>query len=330
MRSLRTVLCASLIVLTPLCVRAAKGPIVQVSDRTIDFGQAAQQQLLHRDLFIGNDGDQPLLIFKIESSCGCTGVMLADSIVAPGAKARIDVSFSTRDYQGPQEKFLQIQTNDPAERLLKITVKADVVPTIEVSDDRVRFDPIHRGETPERKVRLAAKAGFGLGVKLIEGGEEWLTSSVQSEKSDGKEVCNVVLKLKPTAPAGPFRKIVSVHCSGAIPRIIELAVSGQIISYFETDGDARVNFPITEKGVTSGAVVRIKCDGTKPYRLTSVESTVEFISGEIVPDGENAFRVNLTLHGTAPAGPYRGVVKINTTDPAQPIITVGVQGLVRG
>jgi hypothetical protein len=329
-RSLRPFLFTLAMALVPLCSLAVKGPLVQVSSRTIDFGQTDQQQLLHRDLFIENGGDQPLVIFKIESSCGCTGVILADSIIAPGARARVDVSFSTRDYQGPQEKYLQIQTNDPAERIVKIAVKADVIPLIEISSDRVRFDSVRRGQTPEQKVRLAAKVGFGLAVKKIEGGEEWFTTSVQTDKADGKEVCNVLLKLKPTAPAGPFRKIVSVHCAGAIPRVIDLAVGGQVVSYFETDGDARVNFPITEKGITSGAAIRITCDGSKSYRLASVESTLEFITGEIVPDGPNAYRLKLTLLPTAPAGAYRGLVKINTTDPAQPVINVGVQGLVRG
>lgn len=316
--------------LVPALALAAKGPIVRLAGRTIDFGQVGQQQLIHRDLAIGNDGDQPLLIFKIESSCGCTGVVLADSIISPGETGHIDIAFSTREYQGAQEKQIQIHTNDPAERIVRIAVKADVIPVIEISDERVKFDSVRRGETPERKVRLAAKKGFGLAVSKIEGAEAWFATSVTSEKTADQEICNVVLELKPTAPAGPFRKIVTVHAAGAIPRKIDLAVSGQVISYFETDGDARINFSITEKGVTSTAGLKISCDGSKPYRLESADSNLPFITGEIVTDAPNTFRLKLTLLGTAPAGPFRGIVKVKTTDPAQPVIDVGVQGLVRG
>ncbi len=330
MRFLPSILVGFAVALAAGPTLAAKGPLIRVSERTIDFGKAPQQQLLHRDLIISNRGDEPLVIFKIESSCGCTGVILADSVIAPGADARVDVSFSTRDYQGPQEKLLQIRSNDPAERIVKIAVKADVTPTIEISSDQVRFSTIRRGETPQQTVRLAAKAGFGLAVKKIEGGESYLTTSVIPEKAGDQEVCNVVLKLKPTAPAGPFRKIVTVFTTGAIPRAIELAVSGQVISYFQIDGDARINFAITEKGVTSAANVRLKCDGSKPYRLESVESTLPFVTGQIVPEGANGFSLKLTLLGTAPAGPFRGLVKLKTTDPDQPVIEVGIQGLVRG
>jgi hypothetical protein len=329
-RMRRLVPCVVVAMFFAISALAAKGPIVHLTERTIDFGQVGQQQLIHHDLAIGNDGDQPLLIFKIESSCGCTGVVLADSIISPGETGHIDIAFSTREYQGAQEKQIQIQTNDPAERIIRIAVKADVIPVIEISDERVKFDSVRRGETPEQKVRLAAKKGFGLTVNKIEGAEAWFATSVVSEKTADQEICNVLLKLKPTAPAGPFRKIVTVSAGGAIPRKIDLAVSGQVVSYFETDGDARINFSITEKGVTSTASLKISCDGSKPYRLESAESNLSFIKGEIVPDGTNAFRLKLTLLGTAPAGPFRGIVKVKTTDPAQAVIDVGVQGLVRG
>jgi hypothetical protein len=329
-RSFRSILLGFAIVLTAGPALAATGPVISVSARTIDFGNVPQQQLLHQDLFIRNEGDAPLLIYKIDSSCGCTGVIMADSVVAPGEVARVDVSFSTRDYQGPQEKQLQIRSNDPAERIIKIAVKADVTPIIEVSEEHLDFETVKRGETPEQTVLLSAKPGFGLEVKKIEGAEEWFAASAACEKSAGKEVCSVRLKLKPTAPAGPYRQIIRVFTAGAVPRVIDLTVGGQVVSYFRIDGDSRLNFSITEKGVTSTVFLKILCDGAKGYRLDSVESSLAFVTGEIAPDGANAFRVKFTLHGTAPAGPFRGNVKIHTTDPEQPIISVGVQGLVRG
>lgn len=51
-------------------------PNLVVELPTFDFGEVPQGQTVRHSFSFNNDGDEPLLIEKVHSSCGCTAALV--------------------------------------------------------------------------------------------------------------------------------------------------------------------------------------------------------------------------------------------------------------
>jgi hypothetical protein len=304
------------------------GPLLRISERKIDFGTVNQFQQLHHPLTLRNEGDSILRILKIDTSCGCTAGVPADSIVPPGKEVQIDVAFSTREYEGPQEKTLTIHTNDPGEPLVRVTVVADVKAYVRMDPTIIHFDPVHRGETASQKIRFSADKGFGLTIGNIDGGEDHFKITKEPAKSSNEEAIDLVFTLRTDAPPGQFRSIMKIKTKGKIERTFDLLATGDVISYFVVGSDVRVRMPTMADGKSATAHVPITCDGDKPYKLSAVVSDLPYLTAKLVQNVKD-YDVVLAVDPKAPAGDYLGKVDIKTTDPAQPVIQLLVKGYVR-
>lgn len=321
---------AAVILLGTGYVSAAKGPLIRLSERKIDFGRVEQYKQLLHDLTLRNEGDEPLVILKIDSDCGCTAAIPGDSVIQPGKEVILKVSFSTKTYKGPQTKTLILHTNDPAEPKATIKVHADVRPYVRLDRDRVRFPTIAPGETPSERIRVSADKGTNLKIVDVQGSEEIFTWDVAPAESAKEEAFWLKLTIRKDAPVGVFRRTLVIKMTGPPVDRTELTVIGTIQSYFVVEKDARIMLPTAAPGSTAEGTIRITCDGSKPYALMGIESSVPFLAGEILPDGANSYVLKITVKEDAPPGRFQELLEIKTNDPLQPTIEIRVRGQVRG
>ncbi len=323
------VLLPGLLGLTFGLASAASGPLLSISAREVDFGQIEQFQTVDRQITLGNEGDLPLRIIKVESSCGCTVAVPSDSVVLPGRETKLDVAFSSKDSSGPQEKRVVLRTNDPAEPSVTIIVRADIRVLVRLSDDLVRFDPVKFGSTATRRVRVSSDNPPGLEIAKIEGGEKYVETKMTREDAAGESVIWLDLKVRADAPAGIFRETIVLSTSKPKPTRTKLTVAGSIVSYFIVPGEGRLRLAPVRVGQTTDTSILITCDGSKPYKLTEVDTGIPYLKGEILPRNETSFDLKITLLPAASEGMFQQPIKVKTTDPNQPVIRFVVQGVVR-
>jgi len=79
-----------------------------------------------------NDGDHPVTITSLTSSCGCTTATLETDRYAPGDGGAITATFDIGDRRGPQTKTLTVRTDDPRSPVIKLVVKLDIAQVIEL------------------------------------------------------------------------------------------------------------------------------------------------------------------------------------------------------
>lgn len=325
----------ALVALLLVCVaagpaRAARGPFMRISEREIDFGQVQQHDQVHHDLFIRNDGDAPLRILKIEADCGCTAAIPSDSIVPPGKEIKVDVAFSTRDYKEVIEKRLTIRTDDPAEPKVVITVRADVRPLIRFSEEPVRLAPVRTGEAGTERIRMSADASLGLEVIDLSTGKTYVDAVMQPPVTEGDErVVYLDIKVRPGAPPGTFQEGIDIRTSKPKAGTTKLMVSGQVISYFQVKGSGKLRI-MGKAGQPAKGNLQITCDGTKAFQLTGVQTGLDYVTGAVTQKDAKTWDVEITIGPQAPGGILQQKVKVQTTDPAQPVIEIFVQGQMRG
>lgn len=95
-----------------------------------DWGLIPRRPPVQQTFPIQNTGTEPLLITKVVTSCGCTTADLSASIIPPGKRADLVVTFDPdyhKDAVGPVTRIVWLETNDPDMPLIEIRADANVM-----------------------------------------------------------------------------------------------------------------------------------------------------------------------------------------------------------
>jgi Protein of unknown function (DUF1573) len=81
-----------------------------------DFGKIAEGQKLEVAFRFRNAGDQPLIIEKVQPSCGCTIAEQPEEPIAPGKEGVIKAAFNSEGRVGSNHKTLYVYANTKGSR----------------------------------------------------------------------------------------------------------------------------------------------------------------------------------------------------------------------
>lgn len=104
-------------------------PQVAVSPVDYDFGQIGPDPVT-TTFTVSNQGDGPLQIESVTTSCGCTTAQISNQTITPGASASLIVTFNPQAHAGTAGQFVRyvyLRTNDPATPKVEVEIRADVI-----------------------------------------------------------------------------------------------------------------------------------------------------------------------------------------------------------
>lgn len=78
---------------------------------TFDFGKIALGKPVTHTFTFTNVGAQPIIISKVETTCGCTVPKYTEAPIAPNAKGTIEVTFNAAAGPAPFSKGITITSN---------------------------------------------------------------------------------------------------------------------------------------------------------------------------------------------------------------------------
>ncbi|RAJ95568.1 uncharacterized protein DUF1573 [Larkinella arboricola] len=107
------------------CNQTQKGSNNELSDKmpkmvfadkgVYDFGEITEGDTVVRNFKFKNEGEFPLIINNINTSCGCTTPEWPKQPIEPGKEASIKVMFNSQGKLGVQNKTVTVYANtDPA------------------------------------------------------------------------------------------------------------------------------------------------------------------------------------------------------------------------
>ena len=120
---------------------------------------------------------------------------------------------------------INLKTSNPAVAKLRIPVSVNVVASMAVSPESVKFGDVALGTTPEKKVTLQGGAPFK--ILRVNGVDEQL--KVVIEKSESSPVHTIVLAANPKAMGGFTRNVEIVTDSKDQPKII-VPVTAKVVA----------------------------------------------------------------------------------------------------
>ncbi len=97
-----------------------------------DFGKVSQGPQLEYAFKFTNKGKSPLIIERVQTSCGCTGATTGGkNEYSKGESGEVKVSFNTQGRQGRQEKQIIVFTNDPDNPQKNLRITCDIDPNMQ-------------------------------------------------------------------------------------------------------------------------------------------------------------------------------------------------------
>ncbi|MFP4163776.1 MAG: DUF1573 domain-containing protein [Chitinispirillaceae bacterium] len=117
-------------------------PKLEVDRTTYDCGTVKEGKTskVKASFKLSNTGTSPLKITDIRRSCGCT-VVRFDSTIMPGKSTVIEPVVNISGFKsGPMTKYVTIVSNAENKKMQKLTIKAKIVPVIDLSETYIVFD----------------------------------------------------------------------------------------------------------------------------------------------------------------------------------------------
>ncbi len=129
-------------------------------DKTVfDYGTVKVGADGHRIFTVKNTGNKPLIISKVQASCGCTTPEWSQDPIMPGKTAQIKVGYNTT-LVGPFTKIIEVYSNDAENSRSVITIKGTVndAATNTIAPQTMKAEAAVMGVDQAAKVEPAAKA----------------------------------------------------------------------------------------------------------------------------------------------------------------------------
>ena len=139
------------------------GPKIVVQQSEYDFGQVNQGEKVTHVYIITNSGGDLLKITKVNASCGCTVAKPDKDELAPGESTNLVVTFDSKGRFGKQKKLIRVESNDPNNPQVILTLKGSVkmpenenasYPVFHFSETQHDFGKVKEGKVVEYTFRF--------------------------------------------------------------------------------------------------------------------------------------------------------------------------------
>ena len=213
--SMRFTFC--LVASTLFCLSGAiamAAPELLVAEPKFDFGDVFQGDKVRHVFEFVNQGDEPLLIERVRSSCGCTAVLVSSRSLPPGSKGELQANFDSSRFRGAVSKTIYLYSNDPLRPVMLLQIQGEVVEMVTIEPAQVNFGQVSAGKAVTATILLRNQAGRPLTLgKPHATAAELQAKMPQTPFASGDEV-SLELRLTPKPGQARFSGYVMVPVEG--------------------------------------------------------------------------------------------------------------------
>jgi len=224
------------------------GPrVTMVTGSDFDFGVMERNGTRSHQFEIKNTGNAPLSLEKGETTCKCTMNKLVDGVLQPGESVKIELEWIAKEV-GPDMVFVQtadIKTNDPSRKVLRLTIRGDIITTVKVVPSVLVLSSISASEGAEGQVSVYSYRTDDLDFvetkvdpklkEFIEAVVEPMSVEELGEDNRARSGKKIKIRLKPGLPVGLLDQTVwlktNLEDSPLVPVYFQAKVVGDITIY---------------------------------------------------------------------------------------------------
>ncbi len=191
------------LLLIPAAPALAEGPRIVLESGDFDFGSVYAGRKVEHTFRFKNSGDQPLMIERVRSSCGCTAALLSSTVIGPGDVGEVKSTFDSTRFGGNVAKTIYLYSNDPLQKVTQLHIRGLVKRELLLNPERVDLKTLEPGATKVARVSLTNQGAEVLDLKEIQVTARELTAELSVSRLAPGEAAEVVIKATP--PQGKTR-----------------------------------------------------------------------------------------------------------------------------
>ncbi len=257
-------------------------PKVAISNPIFDFGAVSQGTKVSNDFVISNSGSIPLIIQRVEPTCGCTAAVPEKNTLQPGEKTSVKVTFDTTGFEGYKVKSVRLYTNDPSEISSVLTLQGTVKTDIELKPENLYFGKIGKNEKKTLSATILLDENSPIKVLDVSSKSDYIkieTKDLVTGKQRGKQI---TVSLNDDVPVGILRSHIAIKTTSKNNPVVQIPVFARI------EGDLKLSPSEVSFGLLEGPLqktvsqtISITNEGEKPVGIVSLKSDNPQISTEL-------------------------------------------------
>ena len=308
-----------------------------------------------------NVGNQPVVIYNVVSTCGCTGVEWTREPIRPGQGGNISVTYSNDEGAYPFDKTLTVYTSDSKKPiLLKIRgVSIDAPKPLNelypvsygplgLRDANIKCGNLEQGGRKSEAVMVANTSRKPINVEFTD-----VSPNLSISVSPNPIPAEGTAEMSFTVTAD--RKIWGKHTYTAVPVIDGRAYTSsqgrknigiwaftkENFSHLSQEEKAAgprptlkestYSFGKIRRGETIHASYTFRNDGKSPFCVYKVNSDAACWSHSTIPVAQPGEEVTFRVHletGKLPVGEHLTIVTLITNSPLRPIVNLFIAGYI--
>ncbi len=195
------------------------GPKAVVQQKVHDFGDIKQGEIVKASFIISNSGGDLLRIEDVRASCGCTAGKPEKTELKPGESTKLEVTFNSKGRRGLQQQRVTINTNDPDNRELILTIKCNVVlpeqsktsaPHLEFNQTQHNFGKVQEGKVYTHSFQFSNTGKETLLIKDVKSSCGCAVASISSKELKPGETASLKVELDTSNRKGRMSRTLTV------------------------------------------------------------------------------------------------------------------------
>lgn len=196
------------------------GPKLLVQPTEHEFGTIIQGDKVTYVFVLTNNGGDLLTILNVQTSCGCTAAKPEKNELAPGESTNLEVTFNSAGRYGAQKKNITIESNDPENQLMKLTITGTVVksnntkanvPVLYFSETQHDFGKVKEGNIVEYAFKFSNKGKATLKIKDVRTSCGCTAALVSSEKLQPGAEGTIEVELDTKNRSGKMSRTITIQ-----------------------------------------------------------------------------------------------------------------------
>jgi hypothetical protein len=253
-------------------------PRIDVEPKTVRLGEVYVGDAGYGELTIRNTGDAPLIISKIEKSCGCTATFMAeeDKIIQPGAESKLKVELRPNKTQSGTDVFTKIITivsNDPYKSNLRVGVECIAKIGVEANPSNLLIDEpgLKVGESRTMEVEVASANAEPFQITDVEIPEN-AALTVNYDKETKQISHKLSVQIGPVNEAANVTANLKIHTDHSRTKMVNVYVLAKV-QRLVTVTPSYLNLGEVDPGAVVEQQVQLKTEGER--RIESLEIEVQ-------------------------------------------------------
>ena len=225
----RLVLFVIAVLLIAEIVLAEPLPRIEVEQPVFDFGEVMRGRSVEHTFVFTNAGDAELIIDRVKSTCGCTGVLLSEKNIPPGSKGTIRAKFNSSRFNGAVKKNILLYSNDPSGKPVTFTVKGVVIIPLEANPARLMFGEVAVGQTKTISAVLTNLSGQSIKLANIRTSNTAFRAEVDANSLESNATTELRVIAAPDAKTANLGGAVLIRLVQPGLGEIRIPVSGSVV-----------------------------------------------------------------------------------------------------